>query len=91
MPFPELRSCALIPFCQAVFITWAFSPSSLLTHAAGHFPLPNCDDGERAVDPWRLATRARTPVAAAAALYRGREASTTGDTVGKTAWLRLVW
>ena len=36
--FPELRSSVLVPFCQAVLITLAFSPSCLLAHRAGHFP-----------------------------------------------------
>ena len=40
MPFPELRSRVLVPFCQAVLITWALPLPRLLAHRVDHFPLP---------------------------------------------------
>lgn len=39
--FSEFRCSIIIPFCQAVLISWTLYWSCLLAHKAGHFPLAN--------------------------------------------------
>lgn len=41
------------------------------------------------VDPWRLVS-VRSPSAAALALYQEVAVSTSGETVGQSAWLPLI-
>lgn len=38
---PEPGWGILVPSCQVVLITWAFSWDHLLAHWTGHFPLPD--------------------------------------------------
>ena len=82
VPVPELGS-----ICQWSSLSRAFrSLASWLTGLATFL-----DQMESAaIYPWRLVRREESPGAAVLALYEGQAVSTTGETVGETAWLPLV-
>ena len=87
VPFPELGSSSLAPFCQVVLTTWAFSQSCLL--GSWGWPLSfnklKVTMENATIDSWRSVRRAQSPGVASPALYRGRKDSTTSKTVGKMA------